>query len=614
MKLNIDRQNSSKGTIKTHLMSERFLLMIIKVLSSKIIFTKRYLLNIKRFLEAIDRTYYESDNNLIGLLIACDIIHESRFMNKDQPANTDLIISKIDLELREELESVKKDLIIPTILSVINTEPKEEALFVEKTIRNNIENFKILEEKDNLIEIVNDLESCSVNEFESKMNDFKNIITSFYNFFKSVKSSDIMETVLSTNDDSFYSKLKKTFDLIKSPNKSMKTGIKRLNEALGPLLGFVDSKFYIFYAKTNSFKSAFLQQIARMTSRYNWDNFNDIIESGKKPVITFMEFENDEDEDVERIFKTVTHTDIDSYNSIEDAYSRWKDAFYKNSTIEPISIETFHLPSKSKSVEDINEIIEELEENGKVTVMLIIDYIQLIKANKEDIYKEPRIQYQNIAENLLSLAKERHIPVITAHQLNRSGGAVLDNAKRQGVTNAVSLISNEYISESIGIENTVSYSAFIDIETHENKRYFIFKPNKSRGKRGAVIDSFVHPIIDGIIMEDDIDLPYSLSLNEIPIGTEISKDIINNTNVGRRGTINIKTNNEPKAKLGNEITIKSSNNNKIMNNFLRKFNDEWYLDIDDFGLETVTTNIGELNLTNLSNTNKIGNTQYTDWI
>ena len=93
--------------------------------------------------------------------------------------------------------------------------------------------------------------------------------------------------------------------------------------------------------------------------------------------------------------------------------------------------------------------------------------------------KDNRLQLKNIADDLLSLAKNRDIPVITAHQINRSGGAVLTNLKNQGGVNAISQMTNEFIGESYGIEQAVSWSAFIDIEIHGEDRWLMFKRNKS---------------------------------------------------------------------------------------------------------------------------------------
>ena len=169
--------------------------------------------------------------------------------------------------------------------------------------------------------------------------------------------------------------------------------------------------------------------------------------------------------------------------------------------------------------------------------------------------KDNRLQLKNIADDLLSLAKNRDIPVITAHQINRSGGAVLTNLKNQGGVNAISQMTNEFIGESYGIEQAVSWSAFIDIEIHGEDRWLMFKRNKSRYKNKFGTETFVMKIRDGIIIDDDIYLSTPLSLPKIPdgIGTDEA-----NQNQGSRGIIDIRDNKYKTPPKDHIIKVKSS--------------------------------------------------------
>ena len=176
-----------------------------------------------------------------------------------------------------------------------------------------------------------------------------------------------------------------------------------------------------------------------------------------------------------------------------------------------------------------------------------------MKPRQEDLGKENRIQLKNIADDLLSLAKYRDIPVIAAHQLNRSGDTILANIKMQGGANAVSQLTNEYIGESFGIIQAASWAMFIDIEMHEGRKFLTCKRSKCRysGKYG--LEYFVLEIKDGIIIEDDIYLPKPLYLEAIP-NTDASS--INN-GITSRGATDIRD--KPKTSKGNILDIVPKN-------------------------------------------------------
>ena len=57
---------------RSYMVSERFLLSIIKILASDNTILRRQLINIKRFLDVVDREYYASDNHIDAMLITCD--------------------------------------------------------------------------------------------------------------------------------------------------------------------------------------------------------------------------------------------------------------------------------------------------------------------------------------------------------------------------------------------------------------------------------------------------------------------------------------------------------------------------------------------------------------
>ena len=542
---------------RSHLVSERFLLMIIKVLASDITVNRRSLANMKRFLTIIDRDYYCRSENIEAMLLVCDLLVSIRTKNP-HGVSLESLSYKVENLLVEPYDKVRDQLIIPQINVAKDELPEDDLEYITNSLDQNLKFSYILDVKDNLIELTNDIETSSYTDFPNLLHQYRDLVTDIMNFFRRTDSSSMTNEIVHTGDPTFLDILYDTYEAIRNPASALQTGWQALNSALGPRGGFQNKNLYCIHANTNSFKSAMLLHISRMIKEYNASRVIDEFKrTGKIPTILHISMENDNDEDNERLYKTVVKKDLGKCTSREELNQSWEHNFSNSNSEEenPIDISFLHVDARSLSVDEIDVIIENLEEEGYRVIACVVDYLGLIKPRLEDMGKDNRLQLKNIADDLLSLAKNRDIPVITAHQINRSGGAVLTNLKNQGGVNAISQMTNEFIGESYGIEQAVSWSAFIDIEIHGEDRWLMFKRNKSRYKNKFGTETFVMRIRDGIIIDDDIYLSTPLSLPKIPdgIGTDEA-----NQNQGSRGIIDIRDNKYKTPPKDHLIKVKSS--------------------------------------------------------
>lgn len=547
---------------RSHLVSDRFLLMIIKVLSSDITVNRRSLANIKRFLTIIDRDYYCRSENIEAMLLVCDLLVSIRTKNP-HGVSLESLTYKVENLLVEPYDKVRDQLIIPQINVSKEELPEDDLEYITNSLDQNLKFSYILDVKDNLIELTNDIETSSYTDFPNLLHQYRDLITNIMNFFRKTDSSSMTNEIVHTGDPTFLDILYETYEAIRNPASALQTGWQALNSALGPRGGFQNKNLYCIHANTNSFKSAMLLHISRMIKEYNASRVIDEFKrTGKIPTILHISMENDNDEDNERLYKTVVKKDLGKCTSREELNQSWEHNFGNSIDGEenPIDISFLHVDARSLSVDEIDIIVENLEEEGYKVIACVVDYLGLIKPRLEDMGKDNRLQLKNIADDLLSLAKNRDIPVITAHQINRSGGAVLTNLKNQGGVNAISQMTNEFIGESYGIEQAVSWSAFIDIEIHGENRWLMFKRNKSRYKNKFGTETFVMKIKDGIIIDDDIYLSTPLSLPKIPDG--IGTDETMSNNQGSRGIIDIRDEKHKTPPKDHLIKVKSSNDER----------------------------------------------------
>lgn len=578
---------------RSHLVSERFLLMIIKVLASDITVNRRSLANIKRFLTIIDRDYYCRSENIEAMLLVCDLLVSIRTKNP-HGVSLESLTYKVENLLVEPYDKVRDQLIIPQINVAKDELPEDDLEYITNSLDQNLKFSYILDVKDNLIELTNDIETSSYTDFPNLLHQYRDLVTGIMNFFRSTDSSSMTNEIVHTGDPTFLDILYDTYEAIRNPASALQTGWQALNSALGPRGGFQNKNLYCLHANTNSFKSAMLLHISRMIKEYNASRvIEEFKRTGKIPTVLHISMENDNDEDNERLYKTVVKKDLGKCTSREELNQSWEHNFGNSNSEEenPIDISFLHVDARSLSVDEIDVIIENLEEEGYRVIACVVDYLGLIKPRMEDMGKDNRLQLKNIADDLLSLAKNRDIPVITAHQINRSGGAVLTNLKNQGGVNAISQMTNEFIGESYGIEQAVSWSAFIDIEIHGEDRWLMFKRNKSRYKNKFGTETFVMKIRDGIIIDDDIYLSTPLSLPKIPdgIGTDDA-----NQNQGSRGIIDIRDNKHKTPPKDHLIKVKSSteeredflnSKEKVPIEYIDWNNWIYYLDTGDYETE-----------------------------
>ena len=578
---------------RSHLVSERFLLMIIKVLASDIIVNRRSLTNMKRFLTIIDRDYYCRSENIEAMLLVCDLLVSIRTKNP-HGVSLESLSYKVENLLVEPYDKVRDQLIIPQINVAKDELPEDDLEYITNSLDQNLKFSYILDVKDNLIELTNDIETSSYTDFPNLLHQYRDLVTDIMNFFRKTDSSSMTNEIVHTGDPTFLDILYDTYEAIRNPASALQTGWQALNSALGPRGGFQNKNLYCLHANTNSFKSAMLLHISRMIKEYNGPRvIEEFKRTGKIPTILHISMENDNDEDNERLYKTVVKKDLGKCTSREELNQSWEHNFGNtNGEENPIDISFLHVDARSLSVDEIDVIIENLEEEGYRVIACVVDYLGLIKPRLEDMGKDNRLQLKNIADDLLSLAKNRDIPVITAHQINRSGGAVLTNLKNQGGVNAISQMTNEFIGESYGIEQAVSWSAFIDIEIHGEDRWLMFKRNKSRYKNKFGTETFVMKIRDGIIIDDDIYLSTPLSLPKIPDG--IGTDEAVNQNQGSRGIIDIRDNKHKTPPKDHLIKVKSSteeredflnSKEKVPIEYIDWNNWIYYLDTGDYETE-----------------------------
>ena len=276
-------ERSKKALLKLSIINERFLTSVLKTLSANTILSKKLLSNVEYLLEVIDINFYTKDPNVYSLLQAIQIA--VKYRQSVPEYNSEELLNEVEVIISNNYEKQKKDLIIPIIKLGASLKQPTEITFVNKTIETELKYSGIMLIKDKMLEALTEITSGNPNNLETSINKFRNTLDSVQDEFRKTDSV-INNNIVNSVDDEYMDILMETYDEVKNPKYTLKTGLKMFNTFLSEEGGFKTGCYYIFYASINSFKSGILQYCCKWIRKYNWENYQKIFnETGKIPTI-----------------------------------------------------------------------------------------------------------------------------------------------------------------------------------------------------------------------------------------------------------------------------------------------------------------------------------------
>lgn len=258
------------------------------------------------------------------------------------------------------------------------------------------------------------------------------------------------------------------------------TGIRSLNSLLSP--GYVNGALYVYAALPANYKSGILLESHVDVLRFNKhikENLN-----GKIPVSIYISMENNMSQTVKRLWSILyPNVDIQSY-SVDDATKMLNDALTQDDFRSVIQYYGY----REKSTKDIADIIRSMNNDQYQVVAVFLDYIKRIRPSRTDIAatSSEKTELNVIMNELKAIAVEFDIPIITAHQLNRSGAQALDDAARNGGSaRSDILLGRSNVSCAWEIVEASDWLGIINIDNVGDEKYLMIKAAKQREKDGS---------------------------------------------------------------------------------------------------------------------------------
>ena len=344
--------------------------------------------------------------------------------------------------------------------------------------------------------------------------------------------------------DSVRNALGQTISSLKTSNNMLKVGIRRMNTLLSP--AYMNGRLYVFLGLPAGGKSLILLKSALDIRKYNPDFVAKT--PGMKPCVLYITMENTFTETIERIWNMTFDDSLADYSEDEALDKICKElgisrvlkddikaydekgnpllAQLIDDNVEGktnIEIVMQYYPYREISTDDLFTIIQDLRDENLEVCCLVFDYIKRIRPATPQA-DNVKLELNRIINELKALGVILDIPVITAHQMNRTAASTVDAASRQGKGDVSKLVGRENVGDAWEVLETADFAAVVNIEYKPgtDDRYLTMNVVKRRRidqseAEFAQYTYLAHPFAknNGLRLIDDMNLDKVLSLKSL---------------------------------------------------------------------------------------------------
>ena len=357
-----------------------------------------------------------------------------------------------------------------------------ELAFIEQNIGNNRNSFYTQSIMSTMYTQYSDFAIANETEKFKILKDVqKQIIDVNRKIKENVCVSSVSESLSLSNDEQFEATVAHMYNRAIDGSTKLKTGIQAINRSLNG--GFENDRCYIYLGLPGEGKSSTLLNLTLQIKGNNKDIVTK--DPTKRPTILFLTMENTLNETLERVFSIlVSDDDISEFGGHKEIMQLLRQNGLGVSNDSPIDIEFRYVPSNSVDTDYLYTIYDEMSANGQEVVCLIQDYIKRIRPRDFKLMGgDMRIALGAVVDEFKEFAVAKHIPVITASQLNRDAAKIIDEGRKSSEADLVRKVGRANIGESTLItENADSAFILVPEDGADGRKYLGMANAKKRFK------------------------------------------------------------------------------------------------------------------------------------
>ena len=474
--------------------------------------SKMDLSNLYKLLKMTDERSYEFDVSMYARLELAKKILEARI--EKGLYSFDAIMSYCNIE-----NDVENNKLINNINSFTNL-TESEIRYITRAVTDRLQYAFILLYKEI---ILNEFLKIDTGEFTSYKEVVAEVKEQCAQLLNDIRKADAatMKKSFSLKEGIFEELVTSAVSSITDPGTALVTGVQMLNDMLSP--GYMPGRLYIWFGISGSFKSLMLLMSCYWIKKYNK------IETTKTPTVLYITTENSIDESIIRLFNmSTTCGDIRQYLP-EEVAGMMRESGGLTLDDGDTDIVMQYYNNFEISTGDIYNIVDDLEDNNREVIAVVVDYIKRIRSISPTI--DERIRLANVSNELKDLSVNLKIPVITAQQINRAGNMALDNASETGKEDLARFLGRGNIAQCWDIIENSDWCGILNIEVEKssNIKYLTVKEIKKRYKSMTNITYFNQPFVDVDSIQMVEDVGWSTPAGKISLATNLN--IVDNSMV-----------------------------------------------------------------------------------
>lgn len=357
-----------------------------------------------------------------------------------------------------------------------------ELAFIEQNIGNNRNSFYTQSIMSTMYTQYSDFAIANETEKFKILKDVqKQIVDVNRKIKENVCVSSVSESLSLSNDEQFEATIAHMYNRAIDGSTKLKTGIQAINRSLNG--GFENDRCYIYLGLPGEGKSSTLLNLTLQIKGNNKDIVTK--DPTKRPTILFLTMENTLNETLERVFSIlVSDDDISEFGGYKEIMQLLRQNGLGVSNDSPIDIEFRYVPSNSVDTDYLYTIYDEMSANGQEVVCLVQDYIKRIRPRDFKLMGgDMRIALGAVVDEFKEFAVAKHIPVITASQLNRDAAKIIDEGRKSSEADLVRKVGRANIGESTLItENADSAFILVPEDGADGRKYLGMANAKKRFK------------------------------------------------------------------------------------------------------------------------------------
>ena len=357
-----------------------------------------------------------------------------------------------------------------------------ELAFIEQNIGNNRNSFYTQSIMSTMYTQYSDFAIANETEKFKILKDVqKQIVDVNRKIKENVCVSSVSESLSLSNDEQFEATVAHMYNRAIDGSTKLKTGIQAINRSLNG--GFENDRCYIYLGLPGEGKSSTLLNLTLQIKGNNKDIVTK--DPTKRPTILFLTMENTLNETLERVFSIlVSDEDISEFGGYKEIMQLLRQNGLGVSNDSPIDIEFRYVPSNSVDTDYLYTIYDEMSANGQEVVCLVQDYIKRIRPRDFKLMGgDMRIALGAVVDEFKEFAVAKHIPVITASQLNRDAAKIIDEGRKSSEADLVRKVGRANIGESTLItENADSAFILVPEDGADGRKYLGMANAKKRFK------------------------------------------------------------------------------------------------------------------------------------